>query len=86
MSDSDNSPFQPVNDPIQPHSQVNACIEILGFGEMVEKGEIPTIQVFYEKIGQEIYNTRKKNYIQLALPGQMEKRQQRILLTQCFRQ
>lgn len=54
--------FQPVNDPIQPHKQLSACIEIIGFNEMVANDEIDKIQVFYEKIGQEIYNTRKKNY------------------------
>lgn len=29
---------------------------------MVSEGQISTIQVFYERIAQEIYNTRKKNY------------------------
>jgi hypothetical protein len=62
MSEQEKNVFQPVNDPIQPHSQVNSCIEILDFGEMVSEGEIARIQVFYERIGQEIYNTRKKNY------------------------
>jgi hypothetical protein len=62
MSDSDEKAFQPANDPIQPHSQVSSCIEILNFGEMVANGEISRIQVFYERIGQEIYSTRKKNY------------------------
>lgn len=54
--------FQPVNDPIQPHRQLSACIEIIGFNEMLANGEIDKIQVFYENIGQEIYNARKKNY------------------------
>ena len=62
MSDSSNSPFVPVNDPIQAHSQVSSCIEILGFQDLVASNDIDTIQVFYERIGQEIYNTRKKNY------------------------
>jgi hypothetical protein len=62
MSDSENLAFQPVNDPIQAHSQVSSCIEILNFSEMLSGGEVPRIQVFYERIGQEIYNTRKKNY------------------------
>jgi hypothetical protein len=62
MSESVPSAFQPVNDPIQPHSQVCACIEILNFREMVEQGDLDRIQVLYERIGQEIYNTRKKNY------------------------
>ncbi len=62
MTDSSNQVFQPANDPIQPHSQLSACIEILGFNKMVANEEIDKIQVFYEKIGQEIYNTRKKNY------------------------
>ena len=29
---------------------------------MIANEEIDKIQVFYERIGQEIYNTRKKNY------------------------
>jgi hypothetical protein len=62
MINPETTPFQPVNDPIKPHSQVSSCIEILGFNEMVSKGEISKIQVLYERIGQEIYNTRKKNY------------------------
>ena len=62
MTDSANPVFQPANDPIQAHMQLSACIEILGFNEMVAKNEIDKIQVFYETIGQEIYNARKKNY------------------------
>ena len=62
MTDSANPVFQPENDPIQPHTQLSACIEILGFSEMVANNEIDKIQVFYERIGQEIYNARKKNY------------------------
>jgi hypothetical protein len=54
--------FIPVNDPIESHSQVSSCIEILDFDNMVEQGEVSKIQVFFERIGQEIYNTRKKNY------------------------
>ena len=62
MKKSDKNKFQPVNDPIKPHSQVSSCIQIPGFDKMVENGEISTIQVFFERIAQEIYNTRKKNY------------------------
>jgi len=62
MTDSAKQVFQPVNDPIQPHTQLSACIEILGFSEMAANNEIDRIQVFYESIGQEIYNARKKNY------------------------
>jgi len=62
MSDPDKNIFQPVNDPIQPHSQVSSCIEILNFSGMIAEGEISRIQVLYERIGQEIYSTRKKNY------------------------
>ena len=54
--------FKPVNDPIKPHSQVSACIQIPGFDTMVANKEISTIQVLFERIAQEIYNTRKKNY------------------------
>ena len=54
--------FRPVNDPIQPHSQVSSFIEILGFDEMLEKKEISKLQVFFERVAQEIYDTRKKNY------------------------
>ena len=62
MKKSDKNKFQPVNDRIKPHSQVSSCIQIPGFDKMVENGEISTIQVFFERIAQEIYNTRKKNY------------------------
>ena len=62
MTKSDHNIFKPVNDPIKSHSQVSSCIEIQGFHEMVARGEISTIQVFYERIAQEIYNARKKNY------------------------
>lgn len=54
--------FQPVNDPIKPHSQVSAFIEILGFNEMLKNKEIPKLQVFFERVGHQIYNIRKKNY------------------------
>jgi hypothetical protein len=57
-----NSPFQPVNDPIWPQQQVSSCIEILDFDRMVTDGEISTLQVLFERIAQEIYNTRKKDY------------------------
>lgn len=62
MSESDKNIFKPSNDHIKPHSQVSSCIEILDFDEMVMSGEISKIQVFFERIGQEIYNARKKNY------------------------
>ncbi len=62
MTKSDKSIFKPGNDPAKPQSQVISCIEILGFNRLVEEGEISTIQVFYERVAQEIYNTRKKNY------------------------
>ncbi len=62
MSEPENNIFQPVNNPIQPHSQVSSWIEILNFDEMIANGEISKIQVLFERIGQEIYNTRKKNY------------------------
>lgn len=62
MSDSDKNVYQTANEPIEPHSQVSSCIEILNFRDMVQSGEISRIQVFYERIAQEIYNTRKKNY------------------------
>lgn len=62
MTDPSNQVFQPANDPIQTHTQLSSCIEILGFQEMVANNEIDKIQVFYERMGQEIYNARKKNY------------------------
>lgn len=62
MTKVDKSIFKPVNDPVKPQSQVSSCIEIQGFNKLVEEGEISTIQVFYERVAQEIYNTRKKNY------------------------
>jgi len=62
MNDSNKPVYEPLNEPIQPHTQLFSCIEILGFEEMVEKGETDKIQVLYERIGQEIYNTRKQNY------------------------
>ena len=62
MNTSDSSVFQPVNDPIQAHSQISSTILIHGFNSMVEHNEIARIQVLYERLAQEIYNTRKKNY------------------------
>ena len=62
MSIPENNIYQPVTDPIQAHSQVHSCIEILNFEDMIANGEISKIQVLLERIGQEIYNTRKKNY------------------------
>jgi hypothetical protein len=62
MTNKDKSLFTPVNDPIEPQSEVISIIEIQGFHDLVKKGEISTIQVFFERVAQEIYNTRKKNY------------------------
>lgn len=62
MNDPEKNVYQTVNELIQPHSQVSSCIELLNFSEMINSGEISKIQVFYERIAQEIYNTRKKNY------------------------
>ncbi len=62
MGKSNKSIFKPANDLIKPRNQVNSYIQIPGFDDMVTKGEISTIQVFFEHIAQEIYNTRKKNY------------------------
>jgi len=62
MSEQDKNPFQPVNEAIEASSQVSSCIEVLDFSSMLEDGDLPKIQVFYEKIAQEIYNARKKNY------------------------
>lgn len=62
MTKADQSIFTPVNDPIQAISEVISIIEIQGFHDLVKKGEVSTIQVFFERIAQEIYNTRKKNY------------------------
>ena len=62
MTKSDKQIFTPVNDPVKPYSQVLSCIEIQGFNDLVKEGQTSTIQVFYERIAQEIYNSRKKNY------------------------
>lgn len=62
MNSSDSSIYQPVNDQIEPHSQLSCTIRIHGFDTMVEHNEISRIQVFFERLAQEIYNTRKKNY------------------------
>ena len=62
MTKPDKSIFKLVSDPVKPQSQVSSCIEIQGFDRLLEEGEISTIQVFYERVAQEIYNTRKKNY------------------------
>lgn len=56
------SPFKPANDPIKSQLQVHSYIEILNFNELVSNGETATIQVLFERIAQEIYNARKKNY------------------------
>ena len=62
MTKSNSGIFKPVNEAIKPHSQVSSTIQILGFDDMISKGEISTLQVFYERVAQEIYNARKKNY------------------------
>jgi hypothetical protein len=54
--------FEPANDPVKSHSQLTACIQILNFNSLVTNDQVSTIQVFYERIAQEIYNARKKNY------------------------
>ncbi|PID92686.1 MAG: hypothetical protein CSA96_02070 [Bacteroidetes bacterium] len=56
------SVYEPVNEAIEAHSQVCSCIEIVGFDDCIEKGETAKIQVFFERVAQEIYNARKKNY------------------------
>jgi len=62
MTKADKSIFKPANDRVQAQSQVISIIEIQGFHDLVKQGEISTIQVFFERVAQEIYNTRKKNY------------------------
>ena len=62
MSEQTLNIFEPVNDPISSHSQLSACIQIPDFNSLVVGNQVPTIQVLYERIAQEIYNTRKKNY------------------------
>ena len=62
MSPSEKSPFVPVSEDLQSYYEVSSCIEILGFPELMTANDVSTIQVFYERIGQEIYAIRKKNY------------------------
>lgn len=62
MAKSDINKIKPAGDLIKPHFQVSSCIQIPGFDEMVSTGEISTIQILYERVAQEIYNTRKRNY------------------------
>lgn len=62
MDEATNSVFKPVNDPIKSHSQLFSCIQLPDFPSLLGKGQVSTIQVFYERVAQEIYNTRKKNY------------------------
>jgi len=62
MDKSDKNKFKPAGDLIKPHFQVSSCIQIPGFDEMVMKRDILTIQVLYERIAQDIYSTRKRNY------------------------
>ncbi len=54
--------FEPVNDPIQSHSQLSSYIRLSDFDALVRSDQIATVQVFYERVAQEIYNARKKNY------------------------
>ncbi len=54
--------FEPVNEPIKSHSQLFSCIQLPDFSSCIKEGQVDTIQVFYERIAQEIYNARKKNY------------------------
>ena len=62
MNESNKNLLKPANEPIKARSQLSSYIQIPEFDKMVTDGEISTIQVFYERIAQEIYNTRKKNY------------------------
>jgi hypothetical protein len=62
MTDQGISYFQPANEPVSAHSQVSSILEIMDFGNIMERGDINMIQVFFERIAQEIYNARKKNY------------------------
>jgi hypothetical protein len=41
---------------------VSSILEIMDFGKIMETGDINMVQVFFERIAQEIYNARKKNY------------------------
>lgn len=54
--------FEPVNDPVKSHSQLFSCIQLPDFPSLLAKGQVSTIQVFFERVAQEIYSTRKKNY------------------------
>ncbi len=62
MTQSEKGHRQQVTDSITSHSQVSSYIQIPGFHEMVANGETETIQLFYERVAQEIYNARKQNY------------------------
>lgn len=62
MSEQTMKIFEPVNDPINSQSQLSAWIQFPDFNSLVVGNQVPTIQVLYERIAQEIYNTRKKNY------------------------
>jgi hypothetical protein len=62
MNDLNKYVFEPVNEPIKSHSQLTACIQIPDFNALVADHQVSLIQMFYERVAQEIYNTRKKNY------------------------
>ncbi len=51
-----------MNDPVQSHSQLFSCIQLPDMDALVRNGQVDTVQVFFERVAQEIYNTRKKNY------------------------
>jgi hypothetical protein len=62
MSETSSGKLVTANEAIQHHSQVCSCIEIFDLPGMVEEEDVSTFQVFLERVAQEIYNTRKKNY------------------------
>ncbi|MGW8314763.1 MAG: hypothetical protein ACWGNV_04115 [Bacteroidales bacterium] len=62
MDEAASSVFEPVNDPIKSHSQLFSCVQFPDLYTLLKEGHLNTIQVFYERIAQEIYNARKKNY------------------------
>jgi len=62
MSETSSGKLITANEAIQHHSQVSSCIEILDLPGMVDHGDVSMFQVFLERVAQEIYHTRKKNY------------------------
>jgi hypothetical protein len=62
MSEQNSGKLITANEAIQHHSQVSSCIEIPDLSGMVDSGDVSMFQVFLERIAQEIYHTRKKNY------------------------